>query len=91
MERALFMNTTIGLGRTLPLPLSGTMVDVVDVGGLHKEFADKFSCLSQRKSSEVRPVEAKRIINTIERSANNHPASDAVERFSDLGAMVNLP
>ena len=85
------MKTTIGLGRTLPLPLSGTMVDVVDVGGLHREFTDNFSCLSQRRSSDVRPVEAKRIIKTIERSANNHPASDAVERFSDLSAMVSWP
>lgn len=80
---------TIGLGRMPPLP--GSMVDVVDVCGLHREFADNFSCLSQRKSSEIRPVDAKRIINTIERSANNHPASDAVERFSDLSAMANLP
>jgi hypothetical protein len=79
------------LGRTPPLPLSGATVDVVDIGGLHKEALVIFSSLSQRRSSDVRPIDAKMIIKTIERSANNHPASDAVERFSDLSAMANWP
>jgi hypothetical protein len=91
IERARSIVITIGLGRTLPLPLSG---EIVEVGGgisLQGDSAIKLFSFSHRKSSEVRPVDAKRITNTIERSAKSQPASEAVERFSDLSAMANWP
>lgn len=84
------MVTSIGLGRMPPLP--DLIVVEVEAGTfLQGESAESLSCFSHRTSFEESPVDANKIINTIDRSANSHPARDAVERFSDLSAMTSWP
>ena len=66
------------------------MVEVVEgVGREQSASATESPCLSQRKSSEVKPVDANKIIRTIDRSANNQPAKDEVERLRAFFGMIN--
>ena len=93
------MVTSIGLGpivvevAVMPVGPGSIVVEVdVEAGAfLQGESAESLSCFSHRTSLEESPVDANKIINTIDRSANSHPARDAVERFSDLSAMTSWP
>ena len=78
----------IGWNRTPPPPDS-TVVLVDEFGRVQSAPFVDGSCCLQRRSSDVRPVEAKRIIKTIDRSANNQPASEETDRLDFFLDMVN--